>query len=196
MVHLHGADHYSNFDQMHILRPLCPPPPPLRSARFTLQDQVQCKRDELQSFLLFHLSRIQPEGRPPSLTHAAAAFRLLRLCGAAPSPGLLDLARIALEPKGVRLFNPFLSDDAVAVLHGGVSVWLQLCVLEDRLERLGALAQLGNEFKPTLIKVGSTWPYGRCIETFLSTGNRSSKVSSGRGRIWQYRCKPSGCSGS
>ena len=56
----------------------------------------------------------------------------------------------------MRLFNPFLSDDAVAVLHGGVSVWLQLCVLEDRLERLGALARLGDEFEPTLTKVGPT----------------------------------------
>lgn len=33
-------------------------------------------------------------------------------------------------------------------------MWLQLCVLEDRLERLGALVELGTEFEPTLVKVG------------------------------------------
>jgi len=32
-------------------------------------------------------------------------------------------------------------------------VWLQLCVLEDRLERLEALVKLGKEFEPILLRV-------------------------------------------
>ena len=125
---------------------------------------MRCKREEVQAYLLTNISLIQPAGNddPNSLLRLhAASFRLLRLAGAAPSPSLTDLACFALEPARVHLFNPFLTADAVCRLHAGVGVWLQLCVLEDRLERLGALAELGSEFEPTLIKVGRLGLAGR-----------------------------------
>lgn len=81
-------------------------------------------------------------------------FRLLRACGAAPQPGLLDLARSSLQPPSYLLsFNPFLSLASCERLVEGARVWMQLCVLEDRLSRILVLAKAGEEFKPLLIQV-------------------------------------------
>jgi len=81
-------------------------------------------------------------------------FRLLRACGAAPQPGLLDLARLSLQPPSYLLsFNPFLSLASCERLVEGARVWMQLCVLEDRLNRILVLAKAGEEFKPLLIQV-------------------------------------------
>jgi hypothetical protein len=71
-----------------------------------------------------------------------------------PSPSPTDLLRRAWGPaSGFRSFNPFLSDKACGQLREGVLVWLQLCVLEDRLERVMSLARAGEEYTPLLTKV-------------------------------------------
>jgi hypothetical protein len=50
-------------------------------------------------------------------------------------------------------FNPFLSDESAASLRSAICTWLQLCVLEDRLERLMALAKAGKDLEATLVRV-------------------------------------------
>ena len=71
-----------------------------------------------------------------------------------PSPSPTDLLRLAWgAASGFRSFNPFLSDKACAQLREGVLVWLQLCVLEDRMERVMSLAKAGEEYTPLLIRV-------------------------------------------
>ncbi|PNH12759.1 hypothetical protein TSOC_000243 [Tetrabaena socialis] len=80
------------------------------------------------------------------------SFRLLRLSGAAPSVGPLDLVRCAWQPQLLRAFNSFLSEEACAELHRGVLTWLELCVLEDRLGRLQLLAAAGDDYRPLLVQ--------------------------------------------
>ena len=95
----------------------------------------------------------------------ATAFRLLRTSAVAPTVAPLDLLSATLQPRLLQEFNPFLAPAALARLQRGLLVWLQLCVLEDRLERLLALAQAAAKAASgevlaqvaALIKVGS-WP--------------------------------------
>jgi hypothetical protein len=76
-----------------------------------------------------------------------------------PSPSATDLLRLAWGPEsGFRSFNPFLSNKACGQLREGVLVWLQLCVLEDRLQRVMNLAAAGDEYMPLLIKVRCCCP--------------------------------------
>jgi hypothetical protein len=85
--------------------------------------------------------------------------RLLVESGVHPSPSATDLLSLAWGPEsGFRSFNPFLSDKACGQLRVGVLVWLQLCVLEDRLERVMSLAGAGDKYMPLLIRVRSRLP--------------------------------------
>lgn len=90
------------------------------------------------------------------LCRRGTAFHLLRLCGGAPQPGLLDLARATIQPAHMLLpFNPFLSDASCARLKEASLFWGELCVLEDRLCRIAVLAAASRDFQPMLIRVGT-----------------------------------------
>jgi hypothetical protein len=82
-----------------------------------------------------------------------SSFRMLRAAGLAPAAGALDLLRAAWRRELLLQFNPFLSAASVERLGEGLLVWLQLCVLEDRLGRLRRLAAAGREYRVPLIKV-------------------------------------------
>jgi hypothetical protein len=101
----------------------------------SLQVEVSQQRQAAEHYLLHHTTNVPADNGP-----AALAFRLLRLGACVPTAGLLDLARCAWQPQLFRSFNPLLSDAACSRLQAGVLTWLQLCVLEDRLGRLVALA--------------------------------------------------------
>ncbi|KAG2494611.1 hypothetical protein HYH03_007376 [Edaphochlamys debaryana] len=105
------------------------------------------RRAAAEAFLLRHTSAV-----PEDVGCHGAAFRLLRLSGAAPSAGPLDLLVAAWRPEVLRQYNPFLSEGAVAGLREGVLTWLALCVLEDRLGRLEALAEAGEEYRVQLVQ--------------------------------------------
>ena len=129
----------------------------ISSARYThtwasyFQAQTSDKRGTVEHFLLSHIHHTKPEDSQQR--GYGPCFGLLRTSGIVPSPGLLDLVRMVVEPEHVLHFNPFLSDQACGRFIRAVSVWLQLCVLEDRLERLEALVKLGKEFEPILLRV-------------------------------------------
>jgi hypothetical protein len=78
---------------------------------------------------------------------------LLRLSGLVAWPNLQDLALIALKESYIYVLNPFLTPLAADTMRKGVTLWLKLCILEDKLDRLDSLLEAGEEFKPTLIKV-------------------------------------------
>ncbi|KAG2492053.1 hypothetical protein HYH03_009551 [Edaphochlamys debaryana] len=109
--------------------------------------EVSERRAAAEAFLLRHASAV-----PEDVGCHGAAFRLLRLSSAAPSAGPLDLLVAAWRPEVLRQYNPFLSDQAVAGLREGVLTWLALCVLEDRLGRLEALAEAGEEYRVQLVQ--------------------------------------------
>lgn len=106
-------------------------------------------RFKAEAYLLKHLARV-----PASLGPHGSSFRMLRTGGAAGSAGLLDIMRAACGPASqLRAFNPFLSGASCDRLQQGIRTWLQLCVLEDRLGRLAALAAAGNEYTTQLVQV-------------------------------------------
>ena len=108
------------------------------------------KRAAAEAYLLHHLGAVPDSVGPPG-----RAFRLLVLSASQPAAAPTDLLSLAWGPLDKLLaFNPFLGQEAAAALREGVLVWLQLCVLEDRLTRLQQLAQAGEEYTPLLIRVG------------------------------------------
>ncbi|WIA08442.1 hypothetical protein OEZ85_007879 [Tetradesmus obliquus] len=120
-----------------------------------MQAEVVSKRQLLQQHLLHHLAHLPPGTGPP-----AAAFRLLQLSSTAPAAALRDLLPCAWQPQQLLQFNPFLSAAAAARLHSALLVWLQLCVLEDKLGRLQQLLLAGPDGVASLIQelqVHRTW---------------------------------------
>jgi hypothetical protein len=127
-------------------------PPP-----FACQAEVARLRSAAECYLLQHLQAV-----PYSAGLPGVSWRLLVASGAQPTPAPADLMSLAWGPLDMfRAFNPFLSDSTCAQLRGGVLLWLQLCVLEDRLERIAKLVGAGEEFTPLLIRVrGGGWRAG------------------------------------
>ncbi|MEW5319231.1 MAG: hypothetical protein WDW38_010396 [Sanguina aurantia] len=119
------------------------------------QSQVKEARSRMQAQLLQAVAQI-----PRSVGRCGASFRMMQASATAPIPGLLDLTRVAWKPQLLKDFNPFLSDASCKNIHQGVLVWLQLCVLEDRLSRLHMIAAGGDDLLPMLIQellVHRTW---------------------------------------
>eukprot|EP00198_Chlamydomonas_reinhardtii_P007687 XP_001697024.1 predicted protein [Chlamydomonas reinhardtii] len=108
-----------------------PPYPLSAAARATTSRH----RRNLEAHLLHQLMHV-----PESVGCHGASIRLLRAAATAPAAGPLDLARVAVRPELVNEFNPFLSPEAAQELQRRVRLWLRLCVLEDRLGRIVALA--------------------------------------------------------
>lgn len=114
-----------------------------------LQTDVLLKRQEAQQYLLHYLSYI-----PETTGAAAASFRLTRMSSLTPTVALLDLLRCAWQLEKLLEFNPFLSAAACSRLYKGLLLWLQLCVLEDKLARLTQQLQAGAEASTVLVQVG------------------------------------------
>ncbi|KAG1659824.1 hypothetical protein FOA52_003767 [Chlamydomonas sp. UWO 241] len=112
-------------------------------------EYVGQERSCVEAYLLHSLSHI------PAGAHHSRSFRLLRSAGAVAHPTLPDLLCCAAQPDvyaHLRTSNPYMSDVSCCRLWQGVLLWLQLCVLEDRLERLGAFANAPPELEPTLVR--------------------------------------------
>jgi hypothetical protein len=118
-----------------------------------MQEAVTGKREAAENYLLGHLS-----SAPDAAGLPATPWRLLQVSGLAPTPSLHPLLPAAWSKEELVKVNPLLSPGAVDRLHQGLLTWLQLCVLEDRLERLQqALTRqaAGVDCTAELIKVGT-----------------------------------------
>eukprot|EP00878_Enallax_costatus_P005957 GHUV01006249.1.p1 GENE.GHUV01006249.1~~GHUV01006249.1.p1 ORF type:complete len:2036 (+),score=737.34 GHUV01006249.1:1069-7176(+) len=113
----------------------------------SMQVNVSKKRQEIQGYLAHHISYTSQAAGAP-----AAAFRLLQLSSSVASASLLDLMCCAWQPHMLPELNPFLSGSACSRLHEGVLVWLQLCVLEDKLARLGQHVRAGAAAASLLVQ--------------------------------------------
>lgn len=112
-------------------------------------------RERVERHLLECIERV-----PAGAGRHASAFVMRRAANLAPRATLPDLARASWEPETLRQFNPFLSEAAVTeVLLPCILQWLELCVLEDKLERMALLAADGNsqELERELKEVGRGW---------------------------------------
>jgi hypothetical protein len=106
-------------------------------------------RLELENAIMQDVDRV-----PASAGWHAAAFNMRRSANLAPRVTTRDLARASWQAETeLRRFNPFLSETAVQELRADILVWLQACVLEDKLTRMRALAsaldaqELGRELQ-------------------------------------------------
>lgn len=109
------------------------------------------QRAEVEGYLLQHISSV-----PDRVGCHGASFRLRRISGSAPNVAPFDLLYLTLRPAVIGELNPFLTEASHARLLHGVCVWLQLCVLEDRLTRVSAFAAAGKDLLPTLVQVRGT----------------------------------------
>lgn len=109
---------------------------------------MKVQREEMETHLLQSVTSI-----PANVGTHGAQFRLLQASGDVPTAGLLDLVRFAWQPQLLMHFNPFLSEASCKSVQAGVLIWLQLCVLEDRLGRLQVLAHGGADYLPMLVQV-------------------------------------------
>ncbi|GAB4822814.1 hypothetical protein N2152v2_009860 [Parachlorella kessleri] len=109
--------------------------------------EVQVLRQMAEDYLLKYINAV-----PEAVGLHGAAHRLLQTSNVVPLPGLLDCARLALRSEWALAFNPFLSKTALHRLQMGARQWLQLCVLEDRLDRLVQVAAtLGDPGQEALL---------------------------------------------
>lgn len=69
----------------------------------------------------------------------AVGHALRRASNEAPTPTRRDLVRASFSSGLLRAFNPFLTELGVERVQAAIIDWMELCVLEDRLERIVAL---------------------------------------------------------
>ncbi|MEW5310745.1 MAG: hypothetical protein WDW38_002512 [Sanguina aurantia] len=122
-----------------------------------LDQQASIRRltTHMEAYLLQAVNSV-----PASVGAHGSRFRLLKTSGSVPSVSLADLATLAWQPQLLKQFNPFLSAASGKHIQEGVLLWLQLCVLQDRLGRLQALAKGGEDHLSMLIQelsVRRTW---------------------------------------
>lgn len=104
------------------------------------------KRQQAETHLLESL-RLEPEAADHATAWHVPAQRLLRAGGRVPQATLQDLVRTLWCPSAVSGLSVFLGLSAAdrSALREGVLAWLQLCVLEDKLRRLRAMAAVASE---------------------------------------------------
>ena len=90
--------------------------------------EVKDKREKMEKWLLDGL-RYEPKDR------CAAGHTMRVAAGVMPAPAAPDLLRVLADRAWVGATNPYLTTATDALREGAV-VWAQLCVLEDRLNRV------------------------------------------------------------
>jgi hypothetical protein len=97
---------------------------------------VQAQRAEAEAYLISNISHI-----PATVGCHGRQHELIRAAGMAATVSPVDLLQAGTRtPEHLLKFNPFLSQQSCQHLHSALLLWLQLCVLEDRLGRLCKLA--------------------------------------------------------
>lgn len=115
-----------------------------------LQPQVQDWRQQAEAYVLQHLCDMPTT----TIGQAGSCFKLLQSSHTFPTAGSRDLLSCAIDRKLIARFNPFLSETSATAVHEGILIWAQLCVLEDRLERLMNLFAAGvDTYKAVIIRV-------------------------------------------
>eukprot|EP00956_Cyclotella_meneghiniana_P007278 scaffold9913_cov36-Cyclotella_meneghiniana.AAC.17 len=98
------------------------------------------------------------------------AHEMKRIAGIVPTATITDLARISVEHTLIDQFNPMLDDESRSRLLASIINWLQLCVYEDKLERMislcdsGAHEDLAKELETKKVWNASEHPYWLVFE--------------------------------
>lgn len=118
----------------------------LRTATLTLSrnnELIRIQRDVLELRLKVENFAIDALNQVPEQTFHwhDKAQRILRVAGRVPTAVAADLAKIAIDPCMIASFNPMIKDKSC--LLESISIWLQLCVYEDKLARLLSFSKSG-----------------------------------------------------
>ena len=71
--------------------------------------------------------------------HHTTIFRIAKATNEVPTVNRVSLMRIACRPETMRQLNPFLTTASTQFLLKQICLWLQLCVLDDKMNRMLAL---------------------------------------------------------
>ena len=93
------------------------------------RSNVSQMRQVLENFLLSGLANVGEDWH-------AASWHLKRVAALLPTASVEDFPAMLLEKHRIQEWNPFLSRDSSVQIQAGITSWLRLCVLEDKLERL------------------------------------------------------------
>jgi hypothetical protein len=123
----------------------------LKTVFSLMRDRIRSVRTDLELDLMSSINYV-PLG-------TTCAFSMRKAANFEPVATLSDLARFALLPKSINKFNPFLSKATNQGLHDDILVWLQICVLEDKVERIYHLTVSKNaqEIERELCNIGRMW---------------------------------------
>ena len=93
------------------------------------RSNVSQMRQALENFLFGGLANVGEDWH-------AASWYLKRVAALLPTASVEDFPAMLLEKYRIQEWNPFLSRDSSVQIQAGITSWLRLCVLEDKLERL------------------------------------------------------------
>jgi len=97
-----------------------------------IQNDVVNLREKVEDFVLNALNQV-----PKQSAHwHGSAHEIRRIAGLIPTATTSDLAKIAIDPSLILDFNPMLAQESRKRLLESISIWLRLCVYEDKLKRL------------------------------------------------------------
>ena len=96
---------------------------------------IKSRRMEAEMFIMQRIDYV-PKSLDWHSDCSRCKFRLQKLSNSIPTVGSLDLMKIALDPNMIKEFYPFLSLRSYAELVRSITSWLELCCLEDKLDRL------------------------------------------------------------
>eukprot|EP00957_Ditylum_brightwellii_P043616 3306157-Ditylum_brightwellii.AAC.1 len=97
-----------------------------------LYGRVSDLREKAQEYLLETLNQI-----PDNYDHwHAAGLEILRVANIIPTAVTSDLLVLSCYHNKIHDFNPLLTHSSCQNVHNGLLLWLQLCVMEDKLKRL------------------------------------------------------------
>ncbi|CAM9964866.1 unnamed protein product, partial [Scytosiphon promiscuus] len=115
---------------------------------------ISTKRERVEEFLLSTLTCFG------SSTRATADY-MNRVAGLVPTASVTDLPPILWEKERMHQLNPFLAEDSLHELLEGITTWLRLCVLEDKLARLHGWTKISCSQTQALVRqeldVVRTW---------------------------------------
>ena len=95
-----------------------------------LQEEITVRRMSIEHALLESISHV------PESSGCQVVFRILRTANIIPSLCLQDLLKSAISKGWLEMFNPFLSKECIERIRNNILIWLKLCTLEDKLNRL------------------------------------------------------------
>jgi hypothetical protein len=100
-----------------------------------LCSEVKMKREEVESYIFHSINHIPPDLSDPQVRVFCLKKQRLQI----PRLTLRDLLVVAQVPNMIKYFNPFLTQRSAEEVLRTIVLWMEICVLEDKLKRIEIL---------------------------------------------------------